>query len=933
MSEETEKKSIETLQESIRLGKERLAQAEELNLTELERQKIQQEELQARAKILKIRSEDLSLSKQERDQARLKLAEREKELAVLTRQTEAIEASNAALKEQEKIQGRLGDSVGSLANLWRGGILESVLDTGISADSLKEGFKQMANPVNIIGTLMSSVLQSTMLAVKQAGDLKAQFVGATGDIEGFNNEILGFDGAATGAMQFGVGMEEASKASMALFENMSTFTAASKDQRKAMVQTAASFENLGVSSAEFGSNLQEMQMSLGMTADEALETQKGFTKMAKGIGVPLNKLSKDFAQNGKALAAYGDSAIRVFEELSMTSKQTGLDMSELLSITQKFDTFEGAADAAGKMNQLLGGPFLDSMQLLSAESEAQRISLLQNSLQMSGKSFDSMSKFEKQALAQAAGMSSVSQAAAVFSDKAKAMRKETDATGMSQEKLEEIQRQSVTVGQDLKLIMQSMAVAIGPLVTAVKFLASGFLQLNDYMNGFLGYGIAAVAGIGSIVLAFMAFKKARAIVRNLSGDITDLGPNIEDTVGGAGDASESFFSRLGSGLRSLGEGIRDFFKGLGSIIKNLVKDLASSVKIIIDTLANGLASVGRGIASFITTIAAAAGPAIVGLLTALGAGLTAMLTPLANPAVAFGALVFAGVMISIGLAAAGVSLLVSSFSKLISTVMEGATELPATLKSIMGLAGSFVLLGAGLVAASAGMALLAGVSFASSISFGLSSLAVGALAYAFHKLADAAKTFSTSMKGQGSLDSVMKTLDEADTSAIKELATAFESLSEGLSSSVTSMVQFGTASQVLGLSLLAPTLVVSALASAFTDLATSASSFAESMQELQGEGSISTFVATVKTIEANDVDNLSELINEADKMVTVQAKLVALDAATSISSAIDKLVSYVVPDSSDSSNSQREIVLQINDREFGRAVVESLGDDMKLSLA
>ena len=851
---------------------------------------------------------------------------RQEELKVIGEQ-------NEKLKEQEKIQGRLGDSVGSLANLWRGGILESVLDTGISTDSLKEGFKQMANPVNIIGTLMSSVLQSTILAVKQAGDLKAQYVGATGDLEGFNSEILGFDGAATGAMRFGVGMEEASKASMALRENMSTFTAADEDQRKAMIQTAASFENLGVSSAEFGSNLQEMQMSLGMTADEALETQKGFTKMAKGIGVPLNKLSKDFAQNGKALAAYGDSAIQVFEELSKTSKQTGLDMSELLSITQKFDTFEGAADAAGKMNQLLGGPFLDSMQLLGAETEQQRVALLQNSLQMSGKSFDSMSKFEKQALALATTQGDVSKAAALFSAKARAMRKETDAAGMSQERLEELQRQSVTVGQDLKMIMQSLAVAIGPLVTVVKFLASGFLQLNDFFEGFLGQGIGAVAAIGSIVAAFMTFKKVRDIIRNLSGDIEDLGPTVEDTVGGAGDASESFFSRLGSGLRSLGQGLSDFFKGLGNVIVNLVKDLASVVTIIVDTLANGLASVGRGIASFITTVAAAAGPAIVGLLTALGAGLTAMLTPLANPAVAFGALVFAGVMISIGLAAAGVSLLVSSFSKLISTVMEGATELPATLVNIMGLAGSFALLGASLVIASGGMALLAGVSFASSISFGLSSLAVGALAYAFHKLADAAKTVSTSMKGQGSLDSVMKTLDEADTSAIKELATAFESLSEGLSSSVTSMVQFGTASQVLGLSLLTPTLVVSALASAFTDLATSASSFAESMQELQGGGSMTTFVATVKTIEASDVDNLSELINEADKMVTVQAKLVALDAATSISSAIDKLVSYVVPDSSDSSKPQREIVLQINDREFGRAVVESLGDDMKLSLA
>ena len=179
-------------------------------------------------------------------------------------------------------------------------------------------------------------------------------------------------------------------------------------------------------------------------------------------------------------------------------------------------------------------------------------------------------------------------------------------------------------------------------------------------------------------------------------------------------------------------------------------------------------------------------------------------------------------MLSIGGAAYGVSLLVSSFSQLISTVKEGASELPATLKSITGIA------------------------------------------------------------------EAISSIDPSSTSGLSE---------------------------------------------AFSSLAESASTFSSSMSDLGDQGGVTDFVANVKTIETSDIENLGLLINEADKMVTVQAKLVALDAATSISSAIDKLVSYVVPDSSDSSSSQREIVLQINDREFGRAVVESLGDDMKLSLA
>ena len=100
------------------------------------------------------------------------------------------------------------------------------------------------------------------------------------------------------------------------------------------------------------------------------------------------------------------------------------------------------------------------------------------------------------------------------------------------------------------------------------------------------------------------------------------------------------------------------------------------------------------------------------------------------------------------------------------------------------------------------------------------------------------------------------------------------------------------------------------------------------------DGPLSKFINIVTDIDTDAIENLEELMDQADRMVTIQAKLAAIEATQTVTNAIDKLISFVAPDASSSSTeAKREIILQLNDREFGRAVVAALDDDMKLSLA
>ena len=100
-------------------------------------------------------------------------------------------------------------------------------------------------------------------------------------------------------------------------------------------------------------------------------------------------------------------------EKQKLSKVTGIETGKLIDIVSQFDTFEGAATAAGRLNAMLGGAYLNSVELMRA-SEEERIIILRRSLEMSGKTFDAMNRQEKLAYASAAGISDLNDASKLF---------------------------------------------------------------------------------------------------------------------------------------------------------------------------------------------------------------------------------------------------------------------------------------------------------------------------------------------------------------------------------------------------------------------------------------------------------------------------------------------------------------------------------------
>ena len=591
-------KQLEDTRELLKLDEERLDIAKKEGV-------VVTDQLELQAGIERSKAKQLELKKQ----LGLLNAEQLKNYASTLK---AFDDAEKKLNKQIKALDSIGGRVKFIGEAWKDSFIGGLIDSGVSIDQIGSKLKETFSSANITGSFFLAIQQATIATVAAAGQLRGEVVGMQGDIEAFDDTVMG---ASTGAMAFGVGVAEASKASNALFQSMSSFSQASGTLKNDLVQTAASFENLGISASTFGANMQIAEKSFGMTGREALNLQKGMARFSMGIGVSSGKLAEDFSANAQSFVAYGDAGIEMFKDLARQSKQTGIAMNDLLSITSQFDTFEGAADAAGKLNAVLGGGIVDSMQLLGA-TEAQRIDILRSSVAASGKSFDSMDRFEKMAVANAAGISDMTKATAMFSEKARQNAKDVNGSAISQEKLEEIQRKSVDTGQDLKLIFQSFAVAVGPLVSIIKFFTSGFLELNDALGGTLAYLIGAGILISKWTsLIAIAAKTQKAWL-----------------------AIKAFASVLRK--KELLEKTALEIKNYNLVASQKAVDVAST------TSRFSLLAMGQALGAFGT----AAAPAIPILLT-LGA-------------------VFLMIGIGIGIAAAGLSLLAESASTLFGTLLD-----------------------------------------------------------------------------------------------------------------------------------------------------------------------------------------------------------------------------------------------------------------------
>lgn len=309
----------------------------------------------------------------------------------------------------------------------------------------------------------------------------------------------------------GVMFEEANAAFAGLSQNFIGLTTQSEKSIKDMVKGTAFLTKLGVDAGAAAKGFDSLVNSMGKTPEQAGKIQESFVQMAAKNRLALGAVSQAFAENSSRFVGYGEKMTKVLEGLSEQSLKTGVSMSSLVKIAQQFDTFEGAAKAVGNLNAMLGGDYLNSIELLTA-SDDERIKLLKEGVAASGMQWESMNRFQKMAVANAAGINDLNEAGKIFGQTSLQNTRQQEDAAKVQKTLAE-QAESVSTSMDrMRSVLNGVVIALDPVVSLMSLLVDVLTypakkggELGEEIGGWTGKIITVMGSLGSLLMA-MAIK-------------------------------------------------------------------------------------------------------------------------------------------------------------------------------------------------------------------------------------------------------------------------------------------------------------------------------------------------------------------------------------------------------------------------------------------
>lgn len=408
-----------------------------------------------------------------------------------------IEAASAALKEYNQqasagyeVVKNLADQVGLMGNSWENAS-SSVLMTKGGLAGAGKAFLEIINPINLAGSVVNAFVSSTIQLTMAFDESSVALNKQTGMANRFEDQI---SSSESKLRSIGVAIEEVSYSYEVLSSRLGTFTDMSTADQSTMADGIATLDKFGISADQTAGTIATMTASMGMSGTEAVKLQKSLFLTAQENGISTNKMMADFANVADDLAALGEAGVDAFGDLAVAAEKSNMAVSDLIGITSKFDTFEGAARSVGSLNAVLGGPFLNSLEMVMATDPTERMRMLQGALIDSGKAFADMSYYERKAVADAAGLESVS-------DLAKVMKGNFDglAGGIAKtdEELMALDQQSTdfnSLMDEVKQTVRAFALELKPAVDFLKGMLQKFQDLDPKVKKvILGMAAAGVA--------------------------------------------------------------------------------------------------------------------------------------------------------------------------------------------------------------------------------------------------------------------------------------------------------------------------------------------------------------------------------------------------------------------------------------------------------
>ena len=482
--------NIQRLQREINSLKAEAAALDANSLEQRDRElQAQSKELDLDKAILQAQREGLRVSIQGRDITAETIALDEKRLNLAKRIRSTHTETAAALKDMAGLNNSLQKRFVSLlfeSKEAGGGLTNALESVGREIQENSSKSEVFANALvgakNQALRLGDTLIGATKTLVMAQDKAYAAFARMTGQVGAVRQEMMGLE---RNMYKYGVTLDMATKAQGSLFAVVTQFTQMTGRQRTQLAQTTALLERFGVGAETTAQNLQVMIAQLGMSVTQSAELSTQMFTFAQRAGIATSKVAADFAKLGPQLAVFGDQAGHVFMRLEMAAKQTGLSIETMVSQTAKFDRFNTAADAVGRLNAILGGPYLSTVQMVMNTDPTSRMQMMADAVRQAGRSFDELAYYERLALKEAMGLQNVGELAMVMRGQFETLNNSVMMTGDQFAELARQEREFNTVTEEYRQLLRSLAVELQPLVRGLGNFLSGLAGNLDLVKALI----------------------------------------------------------------------------------------------------------------------------------------------------------------------------------------------------------------------------------------------------------------------------------------------------------------------------------------------------------------------------------------------------------------------------------------------------------------
>lgn len=472
--------------------------------------------------------EKIKLASDYNNQLQLQLVKYKEQVEEQLKLERSIAAQLKQTNELYSVADKLSKLMGSFENnkfekSFLGVLAKGKKEAGMSVpEQLKVITGRMKENIlsaNGLTTALERIFSSTKdLVVEQQAAL-SEFQKTTGVGNAYDKMIIDI---AQSHRSLGFDTVKVSQALNALRSNYSNFNNETQQTQKNMTELVASFQAFNISAETTSKSLDVLTKGMGLTVEQSIIAQKEMFATARALGIAPQKMAQDFLSAAPKVAAFGKEGHKVFKELAVGARATGMEVGNLLNLIGKFEQFDTAADAVGQLNAVLGSNFFDSMQLTekALQNPMEALKDIQKGLKDSGKDFDSMSVAMRKSLANILNVdvSELSRLMKANLQKEAAAAKEA---AISQEKLNELMRQAQPIMAKIKNAVMSFAVSLNPLINILGDFINLIAVINDKTGGVL---VPIIFGlIGGLLLLTKVVATTKAVKSALITTTTFLG--------------------------------------------------------------------------------------------------------------------------------------------------------------------------------------------------------------------------------------------------------------------------------------------------------------------------------------------------------------------------------------------------------------------------